>query len=891
MPQCALAIGCALALLSACTVSTGHRATVTAPPKPPPATSPADLPTSAGPPGSAARAVNPAPVAITDPQPKAPPAGTTRVAGKVLTANGKPLAGATVTLESTTSHTMVSTTTRTDGSFMLSPVPPGDYILKATIAGFDVVETTVTASLGAEAMTVLQLGALPPAKPSWNSWATEELAAGEPAPATATFLVGYSYRVTFDLAGIDYGDLVKDSILSAEPDPSLQGLLATKASLTLLAKPFLRSEGLTFAPGQGGQAELQRQVVDLDRMRQPAKYLNELSDADRRRLPKLADHLHAARFEVLVKAEKPGRSVVALALWDADTRQPLDFLSFPINAVDPAASAPVPAFSAVHPPPFGRRLQSGLRTLLTTPSSITADAGIGIFELDESGANTVVFLGPGGVARSWSPRRSIREFVSDEGPGEFGLTRQLEGVHCPSPSPPSCREDYSQVSRFFSAIVFSAPDSKGENDAHTSLDELSSLVDSKPFPVVATRFIDASGASRPIPLGLLGLSGRLLGNLAYVTQPLPVDRPDPATSCIHDFATVIPKTLGLGNACQRAVLDDLLRPIVPPSSPFISSFDELQRFLAGDAGSAPAEGLLLVAHHSDGFLSFTPEFRRALAAEEIRRRYSPGSAAILIGCSVGGLSPLNRSLPLVSTLNEHGVDAIIFSPFGVNAELGSRLAVHFSAAVEASRRSKTETSLFELYQQTFKDTRADDAVQPFLGELAEFSIAGSGNLKLCAENPGVATASPAPLVVTKAPGPTTRRPVARRGATKKSSARRRGAKPSAPGRPASGRRPARRSPGKRVTPGSRCGPPPEFSVPSLGGGPIVIDPNGPIKTGIGPGSPAGAGGCSCCCCPRSPAVALGGGPGSGSSGGQIKGGVGPKLLQASRGSAGCLSGG
>jgi len=683
------------------------------------------------------------------------------LSGRVLGNDGELLPGITVTLEPVEPPvgSPVSTITQSDGTFRFTVPHPGRYRLEATAEGFAPIHEIVEFTIGSSQEVELRFffhtvdGGEPEARPAWNKWAVEESPDSE--PGTGPFLAQHTYVVTFDLAGIDYDELVADPTLAGDPDETLKKFLATKTQLTLLAKPFLQGEGLSFVSAQEAQKQ-HRVVVQLDRVRKPADFLKDLSQADRKVLSKVSAHLSAARFDVKVHADKAGEARVSLFLWDADTRQPLDLQTFRVT-IEEEGDEPIPATAAATAASSARDgfpvSDDGLQALLGTPSSLRADAGIAIFELEE-GVNRVVFLGPQNVARSWAPRRSIREFVSGEGPNQFGLVRQLQSVHCPSPSPLFCREDYSQVSSFFSGILFSDPNSNGRREAQLSREELELLVGSadavgaagktkKPLPLVATRFIDKSGKTLPIPLGLLGLSGnRLLGNVAHVTQPLPTERPVAAGSCISDFNTLVPTTLGLGeDDCERADLDELLRPIEPPASSFISDFAGMQSFFSDATPRSAAQGFLLLAHHADGFVSLSPGFSPALLAEEMTRRYGEGSAAVLIGCAVGGLSPLNRSLPLVSALNDNGVDAMIFSPFSVNAELGSRLAIHFSAALEQARRSREQLSLFELYTRALAATREDPTVQPFLGELAEFSLAGRGDLKLCPAPPAKAAGS------------------------------------------------------------------------------------------------------------------------------------------------------
>jgi hypothetical protein len=658
---------------------------------------------------------------------------STSLKGVVLDSDGLRVPGVTIEIESDTGHPSFEGTTDLEGQFSFSSVPVGQYHVKAILEGFTAIDGgTITALPGTINEMELRLEVPsfpqppPPAPvpsvltaPTWNSWAEEETTE----EATATLRVGSSYTVTFDLAGLDYAKFTAQSTLGALPSPALVNALAVNGKkVVLLVKPFLQGEGLRLIE----ESPPPTVTVQLDKLRQTATLLESLSAADRSDLPTLSDRLNAARIQVHVHAEKPGQSLVGLAIWDSALKQPLDFIAFPA-VIRPADAAEDDQAA----PPL--QLQSGFRALLTSTSSIPADAGIGIFEfgsaIDGSIRSTVVFVGPQGKVRSWSPDRPLSEYVGN--PTDFGLAKQLEFASCLAPSSAKdCREDYSGVAASFSRILFSAPDPAGQDAAKQSQDELEKLAADNPNPVVATHFIDAAGATQPMPLGLLGLSSnRLLGDVANVTQPLPEERPVNTTGCISSFATILPTSLEV----KKEKVDKLLVPIQPPSPTVIQTFEELRPFLSPSPASTPpqSEGFLLISHHADGLISFNPSFKPRLEAEAITRLFAPGSVAVLIGCSIGSLEPLNGRLPLIRALNRNGIDAMIFSPFTVGAELGARLAVHFSEELEAVRQSKGRITFLQLYQRVLAKVRADDAAKPFVGELGEFLVAGSGNLEFC----------------------------------------------------------------------------------------------------------------------------------------------------------------
>ncbi|MDP9120079.1 MAG: carboxypeptidase regulatory-like domain-containing protein [Acidobacteriota bacterium] len=661
-----------------------------------------------------------------------PPAEGERLIGRVLTLDGQPVPGATLILEKDDRQRQQMTNQR--GAFEFRGLPIGTYNWSVDINNItNHGKTHVVPGQHLQDLIV----PITAVEPTWNSWLKDR---ANDKTVTNDLVVNGNYKIIVDLAGVQYSKFTTEGAVAADVEEDLKNLLeGSDSEIPILVKPFIQGEGLAFDEKESSTQPLK---IIVTKLRKTQEELRELSDSERMDLAILSEKLHAVRIEVNVHATKPGTATVGLAIFDNARKQVLDFVGLSVTVDLPSV---LNSNQATTPPV---RLQSGRRFLLRSPGESDARAGIGIFELDSRGPaspNTVVFLGPYGDLLSWNPRRSIREFVTDSGQGQFGLTRQLEFAHCPSLAPRSCREDYRQLETIFSGIVFSAPDAEGREAAQAAKEELEQLVEDEHFPVVATRFIDTLGSSLPLPLGLLGMSkDRLLGDLAYVTQPLPVERPGKVEHCIRfkDFKVAIPNSLGLGaDECERADLDRLLKPIVAPSAPFLADFDTLEQYLApsDDVETGRQEGLLLIAHHADGFISFNPQFSPAMQSENMTRQFAPGSAAVLIGCTVSGLRPLNRSLPLIRTLNENGIDAMIFSPFNVNVELGSRLAVHFADELEAARRSETPVTFLQLYKRVLRKTRHDDIVRPFLKELSEFSLVGNGNLEICAEDEDDAT--------------------------------------------------------------------------------------------------------------------------------------------------------
>lgn len=644
------------------------------------------------------------------------------------------------------------------------------------------------------------------AAPTWNMWSDFDDAANNDQDVT----------VNFDLAGIRYDLPGAISVLADDP---LQDFLETdRASKKLLITPFLQGEGITLRDNNQVPIEAE---VDIKKIYQPISSPSPpITNNDQ--ASDLFGALSTGRIKIAIHASATANAAVSLAIFDANRMQILDVISYPISRLISGAPTGTTTTSLAGGAQSSRPIKSnsGLSSLLSSAGSRDADAALGIFEFaNEQRPNTVVFImrkSKGTEAYTWNPRRSIRHFVGDDGSNFFGLSQQLQFIHCPPMASSACIEDFTRVATSFSKILFSDPQGKiNANPAEKARRELEQLLSqSNPKPKLSTLFIDSSGRRRPIPLGLLGFdlttssvlpnqtqatpespsekrwsirnilrtqrkatltppapvdyssplptprvssnsessSFVLLGERAEIIQPLPESRqPLPNPTCLkpENFKVFIPTDLSFGtNRCARRVTNELLKATLSLTLPKPKAFKDLftefsiESSATSKKSSSPEnEGILVLAHHANGFLSSNPKFNDAIVAEDISRRYAPGSIAVLIGCSVGSLSSANQGLSLVSQLNQAGIDAMVFSPFSVNAQLGSRFAFHFSKTVQDLEKN---TSLAEVFNLAVKATKSDKTVDVFAKELYEFLLLGNGDLEFCqADRPG--TPSPAEI--------------------------------------------------------------------------------------------------------------------------------------------------
>jgi hypothetical protein len=104
----------------------------------------------------------------------------------------------------------------------------------------------------------------------------------------------------------------------------------------------------------------------------------------------------------------------------------------------------------------------------------------------------------------------------------------------------------------------------------------------------------------------------------------------------------------------------------------------------GENDPPKGEGLVVVAHHTDGRLSYKKD-ETPFQSQEIARRFGAGSAGILAMCGAGAPTPVQSQL--IDHLNKSGLDAAVLSPFAL-ADFGRP-----RHRVRAGRRARTAGGL------------------------------------------------------------------------------------------------------------------------------------------------------------------------------------------------------
>ena len=452
----------------------------------------------------------------------------------------------------------------------------------------------------------------------------------------------------------------------------------------------------------------------------------------------LADFAHGVqagevRFGVVTLA--PGCAAIALSVWDETGLFPLDQLVVSIPVA--AANAPAPACGsagetrAVVEQGAGALLQVSLER---SPLEPAPAASLHLFE--------TMVLGRPRTAVVMVERSAYKRSNGAEGVYAW-LTEALLSDYLARPEQLRVQIDearrqasrntpfgYAPVARELAAKLFSQ-ESGGTDVAGQAREALRRAVADSTDPVIVARMVTASGERAFMPLGLLGAraDAPVVARPMTVIEPLPLERYPGSRACINTWTLAVPERLeGMNDAelSGAAQLSGLASRV--------KTENELARYMADTAPATKPEGLILLAHHSAGYLWFTDKTAR-VGREGLARRYAPGSVAVLSACTTA--SPEGDNLAWATKLNRQGIDAMIMSPFPVPADYAVRLALEFGGAVSSARASNATPTFLELFRSATRASadyfRAKYGAGVAYDELAlEFVVAGDPSLRLCA---------------------------------------------------------------------------------------------------------------------------------------------------------------
>ncbi len=538
----------------------------------------------------------------------------------------------------------------------------------------------------------------------WNTWITDQTS---PPQEVEQVRAEEIYTIFFDLSPYLYKK--PNSLLAgARAGEDLAKALKTAAGnvLELVVYPVVAGDALELSEDAPRAVD-----VDLKKFRGPPQRPLAPSSALEFAHIAGAARVHGSQNPAIplrVLAKKAGCASVGLSIWrkKGAGQEPLDYISRTVVVADNAGTAPACA-------PSESSASAGLVSLLSAGLGRTADAAIHIFPMS-TGEDLVLYVSST-EHPSWTSGEPIGKFLSDPSALPLNIGRAHEG------------DGYKETMDRLTRVLF-PPNQSGAKNA---LESLRKLAEKSPRPVVLARLVDRHGRITVLPMGLIDDgSGQPLGLKIDFLAALPVERPRDPASCISTFNLALPEGL---------LKESASLPGCKAEAPAEIGLAEWKAFFpyltyVGTAPETP-EGLLLLAHQSNGVLSFLPpdQAKQEVARPSDLLRSYKGGAAALIACNALALD--DKVPSWLEGFNKQGMSAAIVSPFTVPVEYGACFAKHLAQQVHSARDSATPVTLLDVHrnavQAMTKELQTSDDTRGMVPLLQEFVIAGDPAVVFC----------------------------------------------------------------------------------------------------------------------------------------------------------------
>ncbi len=574
---------------------------------------------------------------------------------------------------------------------------------------------------------------------SWNAWFED---GSQTAPKDVGALeVNRIYRFYLDLARYPY-----TKMLSTSAGQPIEKLLTGEGERHLLLQPVLLGRQLEAAPGR--PLRPQELTVHLERMREGRKDEKLLESFDKGKLTTraLSHEVNLGGFISWdMKTSAVGCGGVAVTVWDQERVTPLDHivLQIPVRAGDEGPKE-------CKGQDTHKAMNAGMLTLLDGPAasagSRVADAALHVFESKDDGKlrSRAVFVhrerliaalaDPNATdsgVYSWQLASALSTYVSDPSqlPEMIRAAHKAVGQRDSQPFP------YEEVARELAQKIFSGASQQDQAEAASALAALQAVVEGAPTPTVVLRLISADGKVLFVPFGLLAAQReeRIVAKRFTLIQPLPQPR-QAGASCIDTWRFARPRELQGVSGDARDLLKQAADAPPPAGISVIDNHGALAEFLGGKEGSAEnrGDGLIVLAHHDQGYLKFNDSDRppARIGQEFITRRFPPGSAVVLAACATVG--ELGETGEIVDRFAGQGIEALIVSPFSVDAEFGTRFALEFEKVLAGERSRGSGANLLQLFERTAANIASAYENQAAMRDMAlEFMLIGNPDVRLC----------------------------------------------------------------------------------------------------------------------------------------------------------------
>jgi tetratricopeptide (TPR) repeat protein len=415
-------------------------------------------------------------------------------------------------------------------------------------------------------------------------------------------------------------------------------------------------------------------------------------------------------FEVLAK--KPGDATISVSIWDKSGMIPLDHLTLSVRVIDEKAKRMErdPASQTVP-------LKAGLGTLLdvsfdfSSTGPLVANAAFYIFEPGPEGKSIILFAArknkeekeasdrdQGVSVYAWETKILLSDYIERK----EGFLVKINNAR--KRATEKEKYTYQEAASELREMIFT-----GTNDTSKEAEEAEKVFrdivqKNNLNPIVFVRMRNEKGDPVYLPLGILAAQSEnsILDKRIVLVQPLPRERYPAGKEPVEGWTFGLPEKLD--NLTSQ--IDNALKGLEITADPrFHRNIKGLRDYfetISGLASDKKPEGILILAHHEGGYLWFT-EVGNRITIPQIKHRFPPGSIAILSACSVAAATGNNQDI--LKSLNEQGIDAMIISPFPVDANYGTMLAVHVIKTLGEAKAKKKEITMAELFSAATVKTK------------------------------------------------------------------------------------------------------------------------------------------------------------------------------------------
>lgn len=417
----------------------------------------------------------------------------------------------------------------------------------------------------------------------------------------------------------------------------------------------------------------------------------------------------AVRFGI--EALQGGCAKVVVSIWDESGMVPLD------NVIHAVGVDRERCFAEIHE-------QEALGSLYGEQGQY--DVTLNVLELRPYGetrsASIMVFRGTKSPCESyrWDSDATLTDHVLNNNTFRRSLdeARRIDKV-------------YSSVGEQIADAVFPSryrPGKPGECGAAEAFEALKAVAKARVVRMLA-KVVDERGRLAIVPFGLLAMyeegGQRVFANDIRVFQPITRQTLE-RTGCVNDWTLVLPSELEGSSGMPE--------PPDPRNGNVrvLRSKQELvDGFIMRDSGTNAPTGLLLLAHHDDGVLTFSGPGDH-LSFTRFDRDLGNGSIAVISACKTTNLT---ASTKLVTRLNEKGVDAIVAASFELDIRFGVTFAYAFSDLVTKSAGQEKDAELEDVFSQALAETVKKmtrlTSEKRARGMSLELVLAGNPKLKIC----------------------------------------------------------------------------------------------------------------------------------------------------------------